>query len=549
MRLTILMIAFIAFSGTIWGQSDRGHFTGGLESNVNFFMRDSLIGAADIPQYDKQLTGAEAWINLDYTRGDLRMGMRFDVFNNSNLLNPTSSYTDQGIGRWYIAKSINKLDLEAGYIYDQIGSGIIYRAYEQRPLLIDNALLGLKAAYHLNDNWKLKAFGGKQKFLFGTNDGILKGAALDGYLSLGEESPVTLSPGIGLVNRTLGDESMNIVLQNLRTYLPQDQFTPTYNVYLASVYNTMTYKNLSWYVEAAYKSPDAFYDPRAKKLEVDGSNSFGKYRRASGSVLYTSVSAALGKLGITVEAKRTENFNFRTNPNLRLNRGLVNFIPPMNRVNTFRLTARYAPATQDLSELAFQTDIRYRFNKKLSTLVNVSFINTLDGTALYRELFTEIIYKRSRSLIFTGGVQLQSYNQEIYETKPDVPMISTITPYIDVLYKLSRKKSIRFESQYMKTEQDFGNWVFGLVEFGAAPHWIIESSVMYNLVPGVNSPVGSDGKKVKLAYPTFGVVYSHKSNRFSLRYVKQVRGVVCSGGVCRLEPAFSGVKFGMSSTF
>lgn len=221
----------------------------------------------------------------------------------------------------------------------------------------------------------------------------------------------------------------------------------------------------------------------------------------------------------------------------------------MNRVNTFRLTARYAPATQDLSELAFQTDIRYRFNKKLSTLVNVSFINTLDGTALYRELFTEIIYKKSRSLIFTGGVQLQSYNQEIYETKPDVPMISTITPYIDVLYKLSRKKSIRFESQYMNTEQDFGNWVFGLVEFGAAPHWIIESSVMYNLVTGVNSPVGSDGKKVKLAYPTFGVVYSHKSNRFSLRYVKQVRGVVCSGGVCRLEPAFSGVKFGISSTF
>ena len=57
------------------------------------------------------------------------------------------------------------------------------------------------------------------------------------------------------------------------------------------------------------------------------------------------------------------------------------------------------------------------------------------------------------------------------------------------------------------------------------------------------------GENLSILYPTFGVVYVNKANRFQLRYVKQVEGIVCSGGVCRLEPAFSGVRFNVSSNF
>ena len=49
--------------------------------------------------------------------------------------------TAEGIGRWYVAKSIDKFSLAGGYLYDQIGSGIIFRAYEERTLMIDNALV------------------------------------------------------------------------------------------------------------------------------------------------------------------------------------------------------------------------------------------------------------------------------------------------------------------------------------------------------------------------------------------------------------------------
>ena len=532
---------------------DSGVFSGNFESNFNVFFRDSLIGAANTPQYEREITGGEAWLNLNYSRGDLNLGVRFDVFNNSNLLNPTGSYTGQGIGQWFINKQINKLNVQVGFIYDQIGSGIIYRSWESRPLLIDNAVVGAKVTYDINDDWKVKAFTGKQKFLFDVNPGIIKGAAIDGFLSVGnEESPINLSPGFGVVNRTLEDETMNLIIDNVKTYLPEEQIIPVYNVYLFSLYNTLSYKGLTWYVEGAFKTAEAFFDSTAPRTEISGVTTFGKFVKDSGSVLYSSISFAKGKLGVTIEGKRTENFNFRSDPNLTLNRGLINYIPPMNRINTYRMTARYAPATQDISEQAFQADVRYRFNKSWSFLGNFSNITDLrdEKTLLYREILGEIVYKYKRDWQLTTGLQLQKYNQEIYEVKPEVPIVSTVTPYMDFLYKFSRKKSLRIESQYMSTDEDFGSWLFALAEYGMAPHWIFEASVMYNISPSKNSPQDPvTGELLNIVYPTFGVVYINKANRFQLRYVKQVEGIVCSGGICRLEPAFSGIKFSVSSNF
>jgi hypothetical protein len=52
-----------------------------------------------------------------------------------------------------------------------------------------------------------------------------------------------------------------------------------------------------------------------------------------------------------------------------------------------------------------------------------------------------------------------------------------------------------------------------------------------------------------LHYPSVGLVYTHKASRFSLAYVKQVEGINCAGGICRLEPTFHGVRLNVSSSF
>ncbi len=546
-RLLFLLVLII-FSFSSHAQ-DQLRISGGIETNASFFIRDSVIGADNLPQYDHQFYGAETWLNLLGNYSGFEVGVRFDMFNNSNLLDPNGSYTDQGIGNWYVKKKFNKLGIQAGYIYDQIGSGIIYRAYEQRPLLIDNALIGIKFDYQLADNWQVKAFTGRQKNLFETWQGIVKGASIEGFIPLSDSTLFTMSPGFGFVNRTLDESSMEKLVDIVKNYIPKEQDIPVYNTYSFSLYNTLNYKKFAWYIEGAYKSPEMFYDPLQYKNEANGSETIGKYHKKPGTVLYTSMSYATKGLGITLEAKRTENFNFRVDPTRSRLKSLINYIPPLNRENTYRLTARYSPTTQDLSELALQAEVRYAISKKAALLVNGSHITDLDGMTLYDEIYTELLLKKKRKYRWITGLQLQRYNQAVYYFEPGEPDVTTITPFVDFLYKLSRKKSIRFESQYMITGQDYGSWLYGLIEYATAPHWSFELSAMYNIAPAGKAPKQSNGDFRKILYPTLGIVYNNKATRYSLRYVKQVEGIVCAGGVCRLEPAFSGVKLGITSSF
>ncbi len=561
-HLFLCMFFFVAICQLNYAQENQGgRFSGDLVANGNFFIRDTAIGAANTPQYDHQLFGAETWLNLRYSNWGFDVGVRFDLFNNSNLLNPQGSYSAQGIGRWFIKKKINNLDIAVGYLYDQIGSGIIFRAFEQRPLLIDNALYGARLKYSFNEDWSIKAFTGKQKFNFSSYSPIIKGAAVDGYFASDEEAGTnwSLAPGLGIVNRTIDDETMRNIVSSITTYNIADSIGAHYNTYAFSAYNTLSVGKFSWYIEGAYKTQEQIFDPFAVRLAKDTTNSpsLGKMISVDGNVLYTTLSYASKGFGVTLEAKRTENFKLRVDPFVELNRGAINFLPPMARVNTYRLNARYNSATQELGELAFQADVSYAFSKKLLFNLNFSNITDLNNNLLYREIYAEGTYKYKRKWQLISGVQLQNYNQEVFEVKPKKGIVQTITPFAEFLYKFTRKKSLRMEAQYMFTgvewggtdfgefksdNRDLGDWVFLLAEFGIAPHWIFEVSDMYNIDPS------TEGAKAN-HYPAVGIVYIHKSNRFSVRYVKQVEGVVCTGGICRLEPAFSGVKMSINSTF
>lgn len=519
-------------------QTETSYLSGSLQANGNFFIRDSAIGAANTPQYDRQLFGAETWLSLKYQRAGYDMGLRFDMFNNSNLLNPQGSFTGQGIGRWYVRKKMDDFNIGVGYLYDQIGSGIIFRAYEERPLLIDNALYGVNLSYHLNPDWKIKAFTGRQKQQFDAYNGIIKGANIEGFAS---DSAGTWScaPGFGVVNRTLDDETVQKVVSTIGTYTLPDSIGAKYNTYLFSLYNKLTVGNFTWYIEGAYKTNEVFFDPFAEKINRNGSISLGKLVNRAGHVFYTTLGYAQSGLGITLEAKRTENFTFRTNPFVTLNRGIIHFLPPMARQNTYRLTARYNAATQEIGEQALQLDVKAALSDKWQLDANLSGINDLKNNLLYRELNINALRKFEQDLM-TIGVQFQTYNQSIYEVKPNVPNVQTITPYIEYNYHINDEKTLRMEAQYMHTKQDYGSWLFLLGEYSIAPKWVLTVSDMYNVLPKKTSA---------LHYPTLAAAYTQGATRFSLAYVKQVEGVVCTGGICRLEPAFSGIRFNVNTTF
>ncbi len=513
-------------------------------TNGNFFITDEKIGATGTPQYDYQKFGAESWMNLNYSNWGFDLGLRFDLFNNSNLLNPTGSFSDQGIGRWYVHKKTNKFDITGGYIYDQIGSGMIFRAYEERSLLIDNALLGVKVGYEINENWNIRAFTGRQKRQFGIYGPVMRGAALEGFIKPDSASSFSLAPGIGVVGRTWNDESVNRIVNEIASYQPADSTGAQYNTYAATIYNTLSAGNFTWYVEGAYKTKDDIYNP----MLTQANGSPGKIVNTDGYNVYTSFSWAGRKFGATIEAKRTDNFRFRSDPFLIGVQGQINYLTPMARQNTYRLTARFSPNTQELGEQALQAELKYAVNKKLSLSLNVSDIQNLDGRELYREIAPEVLYKYKRKWQALVGLQVLRYDIETYQGKSGY--VDAITPYTEVLYRFTPRRSLRVEASYLATEQEFGSWAFALAEVGIAPHWLIYVSDMYKMKHA--DPEKYPVEKTKfdgLHYPSVGLVYSLKTNRFSIAYVKQVEGINCAGGICRYEPTFHGVRMQINSSF
>jgi Family of unknown function (DUF6029) len=536
-----LLICFFIAIENIESQNDTNkeinYLSGSLQANGNFYIRDSAIGAANIPQYDRQLVGADAWLNLQYSRGGFDVGVRLDVFNNSQLINPKSSYSASGIGRFFVKKRIDKLTIYGGYIYDQVGSGIIFRSYEERPLGIDNALVGLHLNYQLAENWQIKAFSGRQKQQFDLYKSTINGFNTEGYFNIKNSS---LAMGLGIVHRNLDDETVNQLVNSLATYSKADSVGAKFNTYAFTAYNTLTAGKWTWYVEAAHKTPEAIFDPFASKINRDGSLTEGKFINRSGSIIYSNLGFATEGLGINIEGKMTRGFNFRTTPFATLNRGTINFLPPMSRQNTYRLTARYVPATQELGEKALQLDVKYAPIASINIDFNISNIQNWNNELLYRELFFSVLLKNEKAQT-TFGIQYQNYNQRIYEVKPKVDNVQTFTPFIEHLHKFNEKKALRFEAQYMATQQDYGSWLFGLAEYSTAPNWIFTLSDMFNVQPKKTAKA--------LHYPTLSAAYTQGANRFSLAYVKQVEGVVCTGGICRLEPAFSGFRFTVNSAF
>ena len=92
-------------------QGQNSHITGGLQTNANFFIADDKRVGTGIPQYDYQKFGAESWLNLNYSNWGFDMGLRFDLFNNSNLLNPSAihrttlyniSYCDSNVNMFLV---------------------------------------------------------------------------------------------------------------------------------------------------------------------------------------------------------------------------------------------------------------------------------------------------------------------------------------------------------------------------------------------------------------------------------------------------------------
>jgi len=545
MKKFTVMLVLIYLSYNSYSQ---GYFSGDLELRSDFYVRDTAIGAAGTPQYDNLKSSMDSWLSSNYRneKWGLEVGLRMDFFINSRLHNPDDAYTKVKIGNLFVKKKINKLTITGGHFYDQFGGGIAFRAYENRFLGIDNSLFGIHAKYELTKDINVKAFGGLRNDrlsnnVISTSGAFIKGLNAEGNFKLGEDLFIT--PGISVVNRTISKDDMKDIVTNINNKTDfNDRFLPVHNNYIFSAYNSLNYKKVSWYIEGAYKTKEAIVDLN------------GELVNKAGNIIYTNLTYSTKGFGITAQFKRTENFQFRDSPltTSSILNGSLNFIPPINKQHSVRLVSRYSPSSQEIGEVAFSIDITKKLSKKFGLQITGSEIHGLNvsfehwaKTTLFREFTAELDWKASKKIKGDIGFQFVQYDTEFYEQHiGNANEVLVYTPYAEIVYKIDRKKSIRAELQYQNTEKDFGHWAFVLLEFSMAPNFTISVSDQWNIAKGPNA-----SSKDNEHYYSFFTSYTHKTTRFFASYVRQVEGIVCTGGVCRVEPSFNGVKVGINTSF
>ncbi len=538
-----LFTFFLLLIALMQNTEAQGYISGDLELRNDYYVKDTVIGASGTNHYDDLKSSADSWLSLNYTNNDwgFRTGIRLDMFLNSRFHNPNQdAYNAIGLGRWFVEKDFKKLSLTGGYFYDQFGSGISFRAYENRFLGIDNAIYGLKAKYQFNDNWMVKGFAGVRKNRLSFYKPIVKGLNAEGYIPVSDK--VSLSPGAAVVNRTINEESMTGIANAINGFDLEDRFVPKYNTYVFSLYNRLNVGNFTWFIEGAYKTHEAINVAEGQPFDDK-----------AGNIVYTSLTYSKKGFGITAQFKRTDNFQFRTSPldNETLINGALNFIPPTNRQNSLRLPARYQPASQEIEETGFSLDGTYTPKKGLTLNFSFSEIhkNKIDlqryaADNLFRELYVDAEWKISKKVKTLIGMQFVQYNQDFYEGPAALPSdVQAFSPFFELTYKIDKKKSLRFETQYQSAKRDFGQWIYALVEFNIAPKFSVSVSDMWNFKPGPNK--SSKNQHYYSVYTS----YTEGPHRFFVSYVRQVEGIVCTGGICRLEPAFNGVRAGLNTSF
>jgi Family of unknown function (DUF6029) len=543
MQKSIWFIIALLFNNFLFSQ---GTLTGNFRLNMDMYDRDSAIAAVG-PNYEVNKNSANAWFQMIYSDQNkgLEAGIRFDGNYNSILQTPPIPLSFYGIGNWYIKKKIENLEVTGGFLYEQYGSGVALRTFEERNLGIDNAIFGVRAKYYINDNFMIRGIVGTQKYRMDFFNAFIKGINFEGNHSFGKD--VNYNFGLAAVSRTLTDKDREVVNNTVTTYSFDDYFAVPYNTYVGNIYHTLQVGKFSWGLDAAYKTKSAVF------------NQFNnKYQYSEGYSIMNSISYSQKGIGVTFQNRIVNNFQFQSTAqgavadfNLNNNRRL-SFLAPINRQNSLRLPARFQIAPIEISEVASSIDITYSPSKKTHINLNLCVIDSalLFKTPYYKEAYIDIERKKllNGKLDLHGGFQYVFYNQRKYLVGDEPTDIQSYTFFFEPTYRINRKNSLRFEFQYQHAAKELGQSMFALIEFNAAPNWSFSVSDLWNFSPNKKYEVVTQYQEPHHFYSIF-TSYTKGSTRFTLAYAKQLAGIICTGGVCRFEPAFSGLRFQLTSSF
>ena len=541
MRKISLTLSAACLTIICFAQDNSGEFHGDFDLNMQSYQEDELIGA----KAADEIILNNAYLNINYTKGDFSAGLRYESYLNA-LLDFDDEYKGNGIMFRYATYTIDGLEVTGGNYYEQIGSGLIFRSYENKGLGQDNAMDGVRLKYRPLKGVYLKGFIGKSRTYFTYSDGIIRGA--DAEINVNEalnlESKTRIIVGQGFVSRFQADI-------NRKFKLPQN---------VAAYSTRLNIINGGWNYSGEYAIK--LNDPIGS-LTAEGNN------YANGNALMSSLTYSQRGFGIVAEMHRVDHMEFRSE-RAQEKQYIINYIPTLTKQHTYTLLALNPCATQPEGEFGTQVDVFYKMKKgsllggKYGTKISFNFsrINALNGgnsflndnsehtpmfisikgeELYFRDLNLEIYKKINKKIKATGILAKQSYNKDVLEGKTTYGTVESTIAIADISYKIKKGHTIRIELQELLADGGDGSWSMGLVEYTVSPHWFFAVQDMYNW--------GNHDLEKQLHYVNINCGFLSGSNRFAIGYGKKRAGIFCVGGVCKEVPSSNGFSLTISSSF
>ena len=522
-KFLIIPVLCFCFAPSLFGQ-ETGWISGSFESNTHYYLDDNALGI-DAP-LNPLASNNYLWVQ--FNKGPVTAGLQLESY-----MPPTIGYPNQlegtKISHRFLRVKKGFLDLTAGNFYEQFGSGLSFRSYEDRALGINNSMDGIRLILTPASWIGLKGVYGKQRKYEESADGYLRG--IDGYIDFGPmfkwDNSIKLGTG---------------VISKYESYLgPDDDFPRTVNVINSRI--SADIASFSLYSEFVVKSAD----PTALNL----------FNETRGSAFSTHASVTRSGFVTMLALRFLNNMDFRIEREALDTYSAINYLPANTRQHIYLLSNIYPYPTQAEAEASVQADIFYTIPRKTAiggpygTKVRMNYAHVRDlqpvgenahktfsfGDKLYYADFNlEINRKWGRQVRTILFFQALSYNKgEIELTGGKVKSRILVG---DLRYSFTRRFSMKTELQHLWTKDDYGNWFAGLLELSYAPGWSVFFSDMTNY--RYDDPVH---------YLRTGISYSNPYFRIAIGYGRNRAGYICSGGVCQIIPAYTGFNMNISSSF
>ncbi len=545
------------FTPQLKAQSELSSVHGNFQIDAQYYRPDSLINAPTVPE--KMLSNAFG--NINYTKGKFSAGIRYEAYNNV-MQGFDTRYKGQGITNRFARYQDELLDITVGNIYEQFGSGLLFRTYYEPGLLYDNSLDGIRVISTPYKGITFKALTGKQRSFFTVGPGIVRGA--DGEININE-----------LFDSALVNVKTKVILGGSFVSKYQTDNNPDFvlpeNVGAYGGRINIIRGGFTFFGEYVIKEND----PSLANYSNLGGKQYYSYK--NGEAIFLSTSYATKGISFLLQAKRIDNMSFRSDRDASLQNLMINYLPATTRQHTY-LMAAYSPyATQPAGEVGGMAELQFKLKKgsplggKYGTEVtlNGSIANGLKqlnvndstttsklyttkynelGQTYYQDFFIEINKKFSKKWKGTfmalhqfNNINVVFHGTQTGEYKNAISEIGVV----DLTYKYKTNSAIRLEVQGMfrdnKDTLNLGSWATAMVEWTPTTNWFVAVLDQYNY--------GNPVEKLKLHYFLVSAGYTKGPHRISLSYGKQRQGIFCVGGVCRVVPASNGVAISITSSF